>query len=138
MSVMIVVLDLATAVSLFVGMLVILTSISLSVLDNDREFATLQTLGYSRRLIGTIVFTEAAVYALGAAALSVPIAVATSLYLNARMSAAWVDIENTFLPSAFLAVLGPGLVLVPLGCLPALRHVVSRDVLSGLRARTLE
>lgn len=137
-SVMIVVLDLATAVSVFVGMLVILTSVSLSVLDNDREFATLQALGYSRRLIGTIVLTEAAVYALGAVVLGIPIAVGTSLYLNARMTAAWVDIHTTFSASAFLAVLGPGIVLVPIGCLPALRHVLRRDVLSGLRARTLE
>ena len=138
LSVMIVVLDLATAVSVFVGMLVILTSISLSVLDNDREFATLRAIGYSRRLVGTIVLTEAAVYAVSAVLLAIPIAIATSLYLNARMSAAWVQIHNTFKVSSFLAVLGPGLILVPLGALPALRHVLQRDVLTGLRTRTLE
>jgi putative ABC transport system permease protein len=138
LSVMIVVLDLATTVSVFVGMLVILTSISLSVLDNEREFATLQALGYSGRLIGTIVLIEAAVYAVGAVVLSVPIAVGTSLYLNSRMSAAWVQIDNHFLPSAFVAVLLPGVALVPLGCLPALRRVLGRDILTSLRARALE
>ncbi len=138
LSVMIVVLDLATAVGVFVGMLVILTSISLSVLDNVRDFATLQALGYSGRLIGTIVLTEAAVYAVGAVALSIPIAVGTSLYLNHRMSLAWVQIDNHFPLSAFVAVLVPGVVFVPLGCLPALRHVLRRDALASLGARTLE
>ncbi len=137
-SVMIVMLDLATAVAVFVGMLVILTSISLSVLDNVRDFATLRALGYSNRLIGTIVLLEAAVYAVGALVLSIPIAVATSLYLNYRMSLAWVQIHNYFPLSAFVAVLVPGILLVPLGCLPVLRHVLRRDALMTLRARALE
>jgi len=138
LSVMIVVLNMATGVSVFVGMLVILTSVNLSVLDNDRDFATLQALGYSRGLISTIVLTEAAVYALGAIVLSIPIAVATSIYLNARMSAAWIQVHSTFQPSAFLGVLVPALVLIPLGCLPSLRHVLRRDALTSIRARVLE
>ena len=97
-----------------------------------------QALGYSRRMIGTIVLTEAGVYALGAVILSIPAAIATSLYLNNRMSAAWVQIDHSFLPSAFAGVLVPGLVLIPLGCLPALRHVLRRDALTRIRARTLE
>jgi putative ABC transport system permease protein len=138
LSVMIVVLNLATAVSVFVGILVIVTSMSLSVLDSDRDFATLQALGYSRRLIGTIVLTEAGVYALSAAILSIPIAIAASLYLNLRMSAAWVQIDSSFVPSAFAGVLIPGLMLIPLGCLPALRYVLRRDALASIRARGLE
>ena len=138
LSVMIVVLDLATAVSLFVGMLVILTSINLSVLDNDRDFATLQALGYSRAHVAAIVLTEGAAYALGAALLSIPIAVGTSLYLNHRMSAAWIQIDENFPASAFLGVLLPALVLVPIGSLPGIRHVLRRDALGSMRARVLE
>jgi putative ABC transport system permease protein len=138
LSVMIVVLNLATAVSVFVGILVIVTSMSLSVLDSDRDFATLQALGYSRRLIGTIVLTEAGVYAVAAAILSIPVAIGASLYLNHRMSAAWVQIDNSFVASAFAAVLVPGLLLIPLGCLPALRHVLRPDALASIRARGLE
>lgn len=138
LSVMIVVLNMATGVSVFVGMLVILTSVNLSVLDNDRDFATLQALGYSRGLISTIVLTEAAIYALGAVVLSIPVAVATSIYLNAKMSAAWIQVHNTWEPSAFLGVLVPALVLIPLGCLPSLRHVLRRDALTSIRARVLE
>jgi ABC-type antimicrobial peptide transport system permease subunit len=138
LSVMIVVLNMATGVSVFVGMLVILTSVNLSVLDNDRDFATLQALGYSRGLISTIVLAEAAVYALGAVVLSIPIAIGTSIYLNAKMSAAWIQVHSHFPPSAFIGVLVPALVLIPLGSLPSLRHVLRRDALSGMRARVLE
>jgi putative ABC transport system permease protein len=138
LSVMIVVLDLATAVSVFVGMLVIVTSINLSVLDNDRDFATLQALGYSRAHIATIVLSEGVAYAVGAAVLSIPIAVMTSLYLNHRMSAAWIQIDQSFPASAFLGVLLPALVVVPVGSLPGIRHVLRPDALSSMRARVLE
>src|SRR5262249_2183608 len=76
LSVMIVVLDLATVVSLFVATLVILTSINLSVLENERDFGTLQALGYGKRLIASIIFTEAGAYAVGAVFVSIPIAIA--------------------------------------------------------------
>ena len=63
---------------------------------------------------------------------------ATSLYLNLRMSAAWIQINDTFPPSAFASVLVPALVLIPLGCLPSMRHVLRPDAVTGLRARVLE
>jgi len=138
LSVMIVVLDLATFVSLFVATLVILTSINLSVLENERDFATLQALGYGRRLIAKIVLTEAAVCAVGAILLSVPVAVLISIYLNDRMGAAWIQIQDNFPPLAFVKVLVPALALIPLGCYPGIRHVVSRGALASIRSRVLE
>jgi putative ABC transport system permease protein len=134
----IVLLDLSTAVSLFVGTLVILTSINLSVLENERDFGTLQALGYSRRHIATAVLTEAGVYAAGAVLLSIPIAALISVYLNERMSAAWIQVQNTFSPGVFAGVLGPALVLIPLGCYPGIRHVVSRAALASIRSRILD
>jgi ABC-type lipoprotein release transport system permease subunit len=134
----IVLLDLSTAVSLFVGTLVILTSINLSVLENERDFGTLQTLGYSRRHIATAVLTEAGVYAVGAVMLSIPIAALISVYLNERMSAAWIQVESAFSPGVFASVLGPALALIPLGCYPGIRHVVSRAALASIRSRILD
>ena len=134
----IVLLDLSTAVSLFVGTLVILTSINLSVLENERDFGTLQALGYSRRHIATAVLTEASVYAVGAVLLSIPIAALISVYLNERMSAAWIQIQNAFSPVVFASVLGPALVLIPLGSYPGIRHVVGRAALASIRSRILD
>ena len=134
----IVLLDLSTAVSLFVGTLVILTSINLSVLENERDFGTLQALGYGRRHIATAVLTEASVYAVGAVLLSIPIAALISVYLNGRMSAAWIQVQNAFSPGVFASVLGPALVLIPLGSYPGIRHVVSRAALASIRSRILD
>ena len=72
------------------------------------------------------MLTEAGVYAVGAILLSMPIAVLISIYLNDRMGAAWIQIQDDFPPLAFVEVLVPALVLIPLGCYPGIRHVVSR------------
>jgi ABC-type antimicrobial peptide transport system permease subunit len=138
LSVMIVVLDLATVVSLFVATLVILTSINLSVLENERDFGTLQALGYGRRLIAKIILTEASTYAVGAVLVSIPIAIALSVYINDRMGAAWIQVHNTFRTSVFANVLLPALALIPLGSYPGIRHVVSRAALASIRSRILE
>jgi len=138
LSTTIVLLDLAGAVSLFVATLVILTSINLMVLENERDFGTLQALGYSTRLIATAVLAQAGVYAVGAVLLGVPFSAAISVYLNDRMGAAWIQLQNTFPPVAFLRVLGPALFLIPLGCYPGLRHVTSRAALASIRSRMLD
>ena len=134
----IVLLDLATAASLFVGILVILTSINLSVLENERDFGTLQALGYSRGQIASAVLTEAGVYAVGAVILGIPVAAFISVYLNDKMSAAWIQVTSSFPPGAFARVLGPALLLIPLGAFPGIRHVVSRAALASIRSRVLD
>ena len=134
----IVLLNLATMASLFVGTLVILTSINLSVLENERDFGTLQALGYSRWQIASAVLTEAGVYAVGAVVLGIPIAALISVYLNEQMSAAWIQVKNAFPPDAFARVLLPALFLIPLGCYPGIRHVVSRAALASIRSRVLD
>ncbi len=134
----IVLLDLATAASVFVGTLVILTSINLSVLENERDFGTLQALGYGSGRIASTVLTEAAVYTLAAVALGVPLAALVSIYLNEQMSAAWIQITSAFPGVAFAEVLGPAVVLIPLGCYPGIRHVVGRAALASIRSRVLD
>ena len=133
-----VLLDLGGAVSLFVACLVVLTSINLMVLENERDFGTLQALGYNRRLIATAVLAEAVVYAIGAALLGIPIGAVVSVYLNDRMGAAWIQLQNAFPPAAFLSVLGPALLLIPLGSLPGIHHVVGRSTLDSIRSRVLD
>ena len=131
-------LNFGGAVSIFVACLVILTSINLMVLENERDFGTLQALGYSRRLIATAVLTEAGVYAVGAVLLGIPIGAAVSVYLNDRMGAAWIQLQNAFPPAAFVVVLGPALFLIPLGSIPGIHHVVGRSTLASIRWRILD
>jgi putative ABC transport system permease protein len=131
-------LDLASALSLFIAGLVILTSINLMVLENERDFGTLQALGYSRRQLAAAILTEATVYAAGAVLLGIPVSAALSVYLNDRMGAAWLQVESVFPVGTFARVLAPALILIPLGCLPGLRHVVSPAALASIRSRVLE
>jgi ABC-type lipoprotein release transport system permease subunit len=110
----------------------------LSVLENEREFATLQAIGYGRGLIVRIVLTEACVYGGGAFALSVSVAIMISEYLNYRLSAASVQIQHAFPLHAFASVLGPALLLIPIPCFPAIRRIVRSDTLQSIRSRVAE
>jgi len=138
LSVMIVVLDIAVGISIFVGVLLILTSINLSILENEGEFATLRAIGYGRSSIARIVVTECCVYAFGAALLSIPTAVLLSIYLNQRMSQAWYRVENFFFPVEFAKVLLPALVLIPFGAYPGLRYLFQLDLAKAIRTKAIE
>ena len=135
---MIVVLDIASGISIFVAVLFILTSIHLSVLETEGEFATLKAIGYGPRSIAGIVFSETLAYALGAALLSIPIAMMISVYLNRRMGQAWFRVDNFFSPAEFASVLLPALALIPLGAYPGLRHVLGLDPAKTIRTLTIE
>ena len=134
-AVMVGVLDLAAAINIFVAVLFVLTSINLSVLETEGEFATLKAVGYGPGALGRIVFTEAGAEALGAALLSLPVGFALSVYLNARLSESWFQVDNFFLASEYAKLLLPALVLVPLGAYPGFRHVRDVDISLALRDR---
>lgn len=138
LSVMIGVLNICAAVSIFLGALFILTSINLSVLETESEFATLKAIGYGERWITRIILSETAVYAAGAMLLSVPVAMVVSVYLNRRMGLAWFRIDDLFSPLEFAAVVLPALLLVPLGAYPALRHILRTPISDALSTRTIE
>lgn len=135
---MVVVLDIASGISIFVAVLFILTSIHLSVLETEGEFATLKAIGYDRSSIARIVFSQTLGYAFGAALLSVPIAMMISIYLNHRMGQAWFRVDNFFSPGEFARVLLPALALIPLGAYPGLRHVFGLDLARTIRTRAIE
>jgi ABC-type lipoprotein release transport system permease subunit len=132
------VLNVCAAVSIFLAALFILTSINLSVLETESEFATLKAIGYGEKWITRIVLTEASVYAVGAMLLSVPVGAAISVYLNRRMGQAWFLVDDFFSPLEFATVLIPALLFVPLGAYPALRHVLRIPISDALSTRIIE
>lgn len=135
LGVMFVVLDIAAGVSIFVAGVFVLSSINLSVLENEGEFATLRAIGYGARPMARIVLTEAFACAVGAAILSAPAAALVSAYLNHRMSLAWFRVDNFFFPSEEARVLLPYLALIPLAASPGLRHIMRLDISRVVRAR---
>jgi ABC-type antimicrobial peptide transport system permease subunit len=135
LSVMFVVLDIAATVSIFVAAVFVLSSINLSVLENEGEFATLRAIGYGTRPMARIVLTEAFACAVGAAILSVPAAGLVSAYLNHRIGLAWFRVDNFFFPSEEVRVLLPYLALIPAAASPGLRHIMRLDISRAVRAR---
>ena len=138
LSVMFDVLNLASAINIFLAILFVLTSINLSILETSAEFATLKALGYGSGALARIVFTESTVLAIGAALLSLPLGELISLYLNTHLSEAWFRVEHFWLPGEFATVVVPAIVLIPLGAYPGLRYIIGLDIPSVLRARTIE
>jgi ABC-type lipoprotein release transport system permease subunit len=138
LSVMFGVLHLASAINIFIAILFVLTSINLSILETEGEFATLKAIGYGSGALARIVFTESTVLAIGAALLSVPLGELISLYLNSHLGEAWFRVDNFLLPGEFARVVVPALVLIPLGAYPGLRHIIGMDISAVLRSRTIE
>jgi putative ABC transport system permease protein len=138
LSVMFNVLDLASAINIFLAILFVLTSINLSILETEGEFATLKAIGYGPGDFARIVFTESAVLAAGAALFSLPLGELLSLYLNTRLGEAWFHVDNFWMAGEFAKVIIPALVLIPLGAIPGLRHVTRLDVSAVLRTRIIE
>jgi len=136
--VMIGVLNVCAAVSIFLAGLFILTSINLSVLETKSEFATLKAIGYGERWITRIVLIETAVYAAGAMLVSVPVGTLVSIYLNRRMGQAWFRVDDFFSPLEFATVLVPALLLVPVAAYPALRHILGMPISDSLSTRAIE
>jgi ABC-type lipoprotein release transport system permease subunit len=138
LGVMFVVLDIAAAVSIFVAAIFVLSSINLSVLENEGEFATLRAIGYGTRAMARIVLTEAFACAVGAAILSAPAAALVSAYLNHRIGLAWFRVDNFFFPAEAVRVLLPYLVLIPVAASPGLRYIMQLDISRAMRTRVAE
>ena len=136
--VMIGVLNVCAAVSIFLAVLFILTSINLSVLETESEFATLKAIGYGQSWITKIILIETAVYAAGAMLVSIPVGTIVSIYLNRQMGEAWFRIDDFFSPLEFAIVLVPAMLLVPLGAYPALRHILGMSISDSLSTRIIE
>lgn len=138
LSVMVDVLNLASAINISLAILFVLTSINLSILETEGEFAILKAIGYGPGSLARIVFTESTALAIGAALLSMPLGELISLYLNSQLGEAWFRVDHFLLPGEFAKVLVPALVAIPLGAYPGLRHVIGLDVSTVLRTRTIE
>jgi hypothetical protein len=73
--------------------------------------------------------------ALGAAILSVPVGLALSVHLNARLSESWFHVETFPLAADTLRSRVSALLLIPFGAYPGFRHVRDLDVSLALRHR---
>lgn len=125
------------AISLAVGALFLVSTLTLSYLDRRGEYATLAALGYGRRQIGAAVAGEALAQTLLAAALSIPLGVLIASPLSQRISEAWFDIGLHAEAPSFLLVIAPALALALLAAAHATRRALRLDIAATVRARLI-
>src|SRR5207244_2606893 len=83
------------AIALFVGSFVIFNTIAITVTQRTREFATLRTLGASRRQVLRSVLVEAFLIGLAAAVIGLFLGLAIAKGLNATFVALGPDLPQT-------------------------------------------
>jgi ABC-type antimicrobial peptide transport system permease subunit len=125
----------ALGVSIFVGVLFMLSSITMNIQERAGEYATLQTLGYFNREIAETVITEILAEGVIAVFLSIPLTIIFSKYLNIKMSQAWISIEMYLNLSDFLIVIISSLLLLPFAGLPGLTQIFRQDIAVAVRRK---
>ncbi len=124
-------------ISLGVGALFLISTLTLSYLDRRGEFATLAALGYGRRQIGAAVAGEALAQTLLAAALSIPLGILIASPLSRRIAEAWFEIGLHPEPPSFLLVILPALALALLAAAHATRRALRLNIAATVRGRLI-
>jgi putative ABC transport system permease protein len=113
------------AIALFVGAFVIFNTLSITVAQRTREFATLRTIGASRRQLLTSVIVEALVIGIVASVLGLLLGFALARGINALFVALNADLPTTaqvYAPRTFVVSILIGVVVTVLaGLAPAIR-----------------
>jgi putative ABC transport system permease protein len=113
------------AIALFVGAFVIFNTLSITVAQRTREFATLRTIGASRRQVLSAVIIEALVIGILASVLGLFLGFALARGINALFVALDADLPTTsqvYAPRTFIVAIVVGVVVTLLaGLAPALR-----------------
>lgn len=123
------------AISVGIALLFLLTSLNLAALERAAEYATLRSLGCDPPRLRGIVRTEGLAVAAVAAAASVPVGFAVSIYLNGRLERAWFPVTQTAHPLDLAPILAGFLLLTPVCVWPALRGIVAADLAATFRMK---
>lgn len=98
----------------------------------------MEAIGFGRRILRRILFSEATVQMAAAVLVAVPVGWLLAIYLNGRMSAIWFETLTYGRVSDFAWVLLPALILSPLGAVPGLRYVLHLDIAETVRQKTAD
>ncbi|OHX13485.1 hypothetical protein BI347_08140 [Chromobacterium sphagni] len=130
-----VIIHLSALMSIVVSALFILTSITFTIISRRGEYGMLRIIGYRDSLITRIVLAEAAMIAIVAALLAIPLAYGLGNTLNEQLTQVWFKV-NTYLSwMDYLRVLLPALLAMPFATMPALRSVFSLPPTEILKER---
>jgi putative ABC transport system permease protein len=123
------------ALGLAVGALFLISSLAMSILERQTEFAVLRALGWGFRDLAAIVVIESLVLtALGGLVGSLLAPVIASPLMT-RINSAWFHVSYDLGVTNFLVVVAPALVLAALVALQASRRISTLDVGRAVRTR---
>jgi ABC-type antimicrobial peptide transport system permease subunit len=129
------ILYISLAISLCISLFLLFASVTVNILDRQREYATLQSLGLpDKSLIGSI-YIELVVEVILALTMSIPISVALAAFFNHEMSAIWPAVETYLRVQDFLLIMLPALIILPLAAIPGIRSLLGMDIAEVLRSR---
>ena len=128
----------ATAISIFMALMFIFASVVLSITEQEGEYAILQSIGYGKKSLAKIIFCEVMAQGILACMLSIPLAIGISSYLNYRLGQAWFRVINTLTLPDFTIVISAALILIPFSAYPGMKQVFRHNISEANRSRAIE
>jgi putative ABC transport system permease protein len=124
------------AIGLAVGALFLISSLAMSVLERQSEFAVLRALGWGMRDLATVVLAESVVLTAFGGVVASLVAPAIASPLMQRINAAWFHVSYDLGPVNFLIVVVPALVLAIAVALQTTWRLGRLDIGRAVRTRT--
>lgn len=130
-----IILYISLAISIGISLLLLFAAVTVNILDRQREYATLQSLGLpDRTLIGSIAIELAFEVALALLA-SIPISIGLAAFFNYELSNTWPAIETYLRWQDFLIIMVPAIIILPMAAVPGVRSLLRMDIAEILRSR---
>lgn len=123
------------AIGLAVGALFLISSLAMSVLERQAEFAVLRSLGWGLGDMARVVIAESLVLTTGGALVGSLIAPAFASPLMDSLNSAWFQVGYDLRAANFLLVVTPALVLAVLIALQATWRIARLDISKAARAQ---
>ena len=128
----------ATALSISVAVIFIISTLLLTVIERQEEFATMRVVGVEPGACYIILLWEATIQMVASILLSIPLSLLIASYLNSRMSLLWFEILLRPAWMNYLTVIIPALITVPLCAYPGFRLIRNMDLSLTIRTRIIE
>jgi ABC-type lipoprotein release transport system permease subunit len=119
------------------AVLFMLTALGMTLIEREGEYATLMSLGAPGGRIAAILGVEVLAQGLLASLLAVPLGYMLAEYLNHETAKAWMAIGLELEPGPFVRAIGPLLLFLPVGALPAFWRLMRLNLGLAVRSRAV-
>jgi len=123
------------AIGLAVGALFLISTLAMSVLERQGEFAVLRALGWGMRDLATVIAVESLVLTACGGIVGSLISPAIASPLMEKINSAWFHVSYNLQATNFLVVIGPALVLGLIVALQTSSRIARLDIGRAVRTR---